>query len=65
MIRRWLSGCVRNWSVKLSVRQCQRLFRRLGFRQRKPCSLIAHADSLLEEAHKKLRKLATEADVDL
>jgi transposase len=23
----------RNWAVKLSVRQCQRVFRRLGFRQ--------------------------------
>jgi Winged helix-turn helix len=40
----------RNWAVELSVRQCQRLFRQLGFRQRKPRPLIAHADPLLQEA---------------
>ena len=34
----WL---LRNWAVELSVRQCQRLFRQLGFRQRKPRPLIA------------------------
>jgi hypothetical protein len=42
-----------NWAVKLSVRQCQRLFRQLGFRQRKPRPVIAHADPLLQETHKK------------
>jgi len=51
----------RNWSVKLSVRQCQRLFRGLGFRQRKPRPLIAHADPLLQEAHKKTPKAGRRA----
>ena len=31
------------WDVNLGTRQCQRLFRKLGFRLRKPRSLIAHA----------------------
>jgi transposase len=51
----------RNWAVKLSVRQCQRLFRRLGFRQRKPRPLIAHADPLLQAAHKKTSKASPSA----
>ena len=49
-VAEWLR---RNWAVKLSIRQCQRLFRQLGFRQRKPRPVIAHADSLLQEAQKK------------
>jgi len=53
MLAEWL---LRNWAVKLSVRQCQRLFRQLGFRQRKPRPVIAHADPLLQEAHKKTPK---------
>lgn len=32
------------YGVKLGIRQCQRLFRHLGFRLRKPRPLIAHAD---------------------
>lgn len=32
------------WGIFLSTRQCQRLFRQLGFRFRKPRSEIAHAD---------------------
>ena len=32
------------WGVTLGVRQCQRLFRQLGFRLRKPRSHIARAD---------------------
>ena len=39
--------------VKLGVRQCQRLFRRLGFRLRKPRPLIARAEPALQAAHKK------------
>lgn len=34
----------RKFSVALGVRQCQRLFRSLGFRLRKPRAEIAHAD---------------------
>lgn len=37
----------------LGVRQCQRLFRSLGFRLRKPRPLIAHADPELQAKHKK------------
>lgn len=39
--------------VSLQVRQCQRLFRRLGFRLRKPRPLIAHADPAEQAAYKK------------
>ena len=51
----------RNWAVKLSVRQCQRLFRQLGFRQRKPPPVIAHADPLRQQAHKKTPKTGRRA----
>jgi transposase len=39
--------------VQLGPRQCQRLFRRLGFRLRKPRPQVAHADPELQRAHKK------------
>ena len=39
--------------VKLKVRQCQRLFRQLGFRQRKPRPQIAQADPVRQRAVKK------------
>ena len=39
--------------VDLKVRQCQRLFRHLGFRLRKPRPLIAHADPAEQAAYKK------------
>jgi transposase len=41
------------FGVELKVRQCQRLFRQLGFRLRKPRSLIAHADPEQQRAVKK------------
>jgi len=43
----------RDLGVKLKVRQCQRLFRQLGFRLRKPRPQVAKADPLLQAAHKK------------
>ena len=43
----------REFGVKLKVRQCQRLFRQLGFRLRKPRPQVAKADPLLQAAHKK------------
>ena len=43
----------RKFSVALGVRQCQRLFRTLGFRLRKPRPEIAHADPERQRAHKK------------
>jgi transposase len=39
--------------VSLKVRQCQRLFRQLGFRLRKPRPQVAQADAQLQAAHKK------------
>jgi transposase len=42
-----------HYSVDLGVRQCQRLFRQLGFRLRKPRPLIAKADPELQKEHKK------------
>jgi len=41
------------FDVHLAVRQCQRLFRRRGFRLRKPRPLIAHADREKQQTHKK------------
>jgi transposase len=43
----------KKWSVEIGVRQCQRMFRRLGFRLRKPRSMIAHSDPEEQEAFKK------------
>lgn len=41
------------FDVELKARQCQRLFRQLGFRLRKPRPLIAQADPQAQAAHKK------------
>ncbi len=41
------------YKVKLGVRQCQRLFNKLGFRLRKPRPVIARAD---EEAQVDFKK---------
>ncbi len=41
------------YGEKLSVRQCQRLFRELGFRLRKPRHQIAHGDPERQAAYKK------------
>lgn len=43
----------RQLGVRLKVRQCQRLFRQLGFRLRKPRPQVAQADPALQAAHKK------------
>jgi transposase len=43
----------RKFHVSLGTRQCQRLFRQLGFRLRKPRPAIAHADVELQKRHKK------------
>jgi transposase len=43
----------RELGVKLKVRQCQRLFRQLGFRLRKPRPQVAQADPQLQATHKK------------
>jgi len=41
------------YGVELGVRQCQRLFTRLGFRLRKPRPVIAQADPDAQRAYKK------------
>lgn len=46
----------REYKIDLGVRQCQRLFRRLGFRLRKPRPAIAQADPERQKAHKKKDK---------
>jgi len=43
----------RKYAISLGVRQCQRLFRQLGFRLRKPRPLIAKADPSRQKEHKK------------
>ena len=49
-----LSAYVKSqWDVELGTRQCQRLFRHLGFRLRKPRSLIAKASA---EDHGRVKK---------
>ena len=50
----------RDLGVKLKVRQCQRLFRQLGFRLRKPRPQVAKADPLLQAAHKKTPRPGTQ-----
>lgn len=50
----------RELGVKLKVRQCQRLFRQLGFRLRKPRPQVAKADPLLQAAHKKTPRTGTQ-----
>ena len=41
------------YGKELGVRQCQRLFGKLGFRMRKPRPVIAKADPQLQKAYKK------------
>jgi transposase len=44
-----------SYRIQLGVRQCQRLFRSMGFRRRKPRPLIAQADPEAQRAFKKTR----------
>lgn len=44
------------YGIELGVRQCQRLFRQLGFRLRKPRPAIAQADPARQKEHKKNSK---------
>jgi transposase len=46
----WIKG---RWGVELGTRQCQRLFRQLGFRLRKPRPMVGSADPELQNTHKK------------
>jgi transposase len=49
------------FSIHLGVRQCQRLFKQLGFRRRKPRPMIAHGDPLLQRAYKKTQNNGTKS----
>ncbi|KYK35272.1 MAG: hypothetical protein AYK18_13200 [Theionarchaea archaeon DG-70] len=44
---------LKEYNVQLGVRQCQRLFHRLGFRYRKPRPLIAGTDPEVKEEYRK------------
>ena len=46
----------KEYAIDLGARQCQRLFRQLGFRLRKPRPSIAQADPDRRKAHKKNSK---------
>jgi transposase len=46
----------REQGIELGVRQCQRLFRQLGFRLRKPRPALAWGDPEKQEIHKKNSK---------
>ena len=43
----------RQYEARLGVRQCQSVFRQLGFRLRKPRPMVAEADPQRQKAHKK------------
>ena len=43
----------RQYEARLGVRQCQRVFRQLGFRLRKPRPMVAQADPQRQKLHKK------------
>ena len=41
------------YGIQLGVRQCQRLFRRMDFRLRKPRPVLAKGDPARQKRHKK------------
>jgi transposase len=43
----------KTYGIQLKVRQCQRLFRQMGFRLRKPRPVLARADAARQKKHKK------------
>jgi transposase len=43
----------KKYKVEIGVRQCQRMFKMMGFRLRKPRPVIANADPLLQKGFKK------------
>jgi transposase len=43
----------RKYSLSIGVRQAQRLFHKLGFRQRKPRPVISRSDPIAQESFKK------------
>lgn len=47
------------YGIELGVRQCQRLFKKLGFRRRKPRPVIAKADEQAQAEFKKTKKVGS------
>lgn len=47
------------YGIELGVRQCQRLFRKQGFRRRKPRPVIAKADEKAQAEFKKTKKVGS------
>jgi transposase len=45
-----------SYGILIGVRQCQRMFRQLGFRLRKPGPALAQANPAMQKAHKKNSK---------
>jgi transposase len=45
------------FQIQLGSRQCQRLFRQLGFRLRKPRPVVGHPDPALQRTHKKTPRI--------
>lgn len=43
----------KHYRVRLGIRQCQRIFRQMGFRQRKPRPQVAKADPIAQAGFKK------------
>jgi len=50
------------WEITLRVRQCQRLFKHLGFRMRKPRPKIAGSAPEVQEEYKKTERLRPRED---
>lgn len=50
-----------HYQIELGVRQCQRLFKQMGFRLRKPRPVIANADRAAQKVFKKTAPLGQKA----
>ena len=45
------------FGVNLKIRQCQRIFRQLGFRYRKPRPMIAGTEQSVKDVYKKTKRI--------
>lgn len=48
----------KSYGTKLGVRQCQRIFGKMGFRRRKPRPVIAQSDPVAQKVFKKTSKVS-------
>ena len=53
----------RQYGIDIGVRQCQRIFSRMGFRLRKPRPIIAHANPEAQRALKKTKEVGKKGKV--